>query len=343
MTRKLWIVTLSLSIPALLLSCANAHFVGGKNYVNQQVWDKAAAELEIAVEQQPNNAEAWYNLGIARGELGRKSGEEAEFRRAGEAFWRTKELTSKFDAEVDQRVDYFWEDLAARGQEFEAGGRYEDAARRFESALLLKPDHVASYSYLAQLYSRMGDVERAAEKYEAALERQPDNDTTLTNYAKFLEDSGLEERAIPLFEKLLVQRPDDDNLLHHLAGLYWEEGQQEKAIEIYHRMKDPTVLMNRGYDADAAEDHESALRYYEMARDVAEPGSEVYLDAFYNAIVAAYKGQNYTRAIELGEKLVEEQPDDPRNWRILGNSYARARMGEKSLRAFERAQALEGK
>ncbi|MFH1681772.1 MAG: tetratricopeptide repeat protein [Candidatus Eisenbacteria bacterium] len=344
MTRKQWTLTLSLTIPLFLLSCmANPHFVGGKNYVNQQVWDKAAAELEIAVQQQPSNAEAWYNLGIASGELGRKEGTEEHFRRAGEAFARTRELSDKFDAEADQKVQYFWEDLAARGQDLEAGGRYEEAARRFENGLLLKPEHVASYSYLAQLYSKMGDVERAAAKYEAALELRPDNDTTITNYAKFLEDSGLEDRAIPLFERLLESRPEDENILYHLADLYWKTGEQAKAIEIFTRMKDPTVLMNLGYDADAAEDYEESLRYYEMARDVAEHGSDAYFDAFYNAIVAAYKQQNYDKAIELGEKLVEERPDDPRNWRILGNSYARARMGEKSLRAFERAQELEGK
>lgn len=332
-TPRFVILPIAVAVLLVLACVSNPHFAGGKNYVKQEVWDKAAAELELAVQAEPANAEAWYYLGWAEGEQG-------HYGRASEAFARANELSDQFDALAEQRTQAFWEDLAARGQDLERGGQHGQAAEMFENAILLRPDHVASYSYVASLYAKMGNVDRAATKYEAALELRPDNDTTLTNYAKFLEDSGLEERAIPVFEKLLAQRPEDQVLIHHLAGLYWKTGREEQAIALYKKVKDPTVLMNLAYDSFAAGDFTSSLRYYGMAREVAEPQTDIYFDASYNAIVSAYKLEQFEEAVRLGEILVGEKADEAPYWRILGNAYARAKMTEKALDAHKRAEEL---
>ena len=328
-------VVLVSTVFLVFLSCmANPHFVGGKNYVKQQVWEKAVTELELAVVDQPENAEAWYYLGWA-------CGEEEDYGRAAEAFQKADELSDQFDEDVKQKVTFFWEDLAARGQDLEKGGDYEGAAVNFENALKLRPDHVASYNYVARLYGQMGDVEKAADKFEQGLELAPGNDTTLTNYAKFLEDNGLEDRAVPLFEKLLDERPGDEVLMHHLADLYGRTGQAEKEMAVYQELGDATAYMNRAYDAFGQEDFATSLDMYEKALLVAEPGSDVYLDAFYNGIVSAYKMGDYEKAIEMGERLVQEKPEDPQYWRILGNSYARIKRNEAALKALNQADKLE--
>ena len=324
-----------LSAILVTLACmANPHFVGGKNYIKQEVWDKAIQELEMATDEQPENAEAWYYLGWAYGETG-------DFGNAGRAFNRSKEISDQFAGQVDSKVNGFWTDLAARGQDLEKGGQYEAAAEKFENALLLKPDHVASYIYAANLYASMGDVEKAAEKYENALEIRPDNDTTITNYAKLLEENGLESRAIPLFEKLHESRPDDANLTHHLADLYGRTGQEEKQIELYRGLGDPGPLMARAFDAFAADRFEEAYDQYHKAMDVAAPGSEEYYDAAYNAMVSAYKAKRYDDAIFLGEKLTQEKPGESQYWRLLGNSYSKMKRAEDALNALSKANDLE--
>jgi tetratricopeptide (TPR) repeat protein len=328
-------VVLVSTVFLVFLSCmANPHFVGGKNYVKQEVWEKAVTELELAVGEQPENAEAWYYLGWARGEV-------EDYGGAAQAFQEADKLSDQFDDDVKQKVTFFWEDLAARGQDLEKGGNYEEAAEKFEDALRLRPDHVASYNYIAKLYGQMGEVERAAEKFEKGLELDPGNDTTLTNYAKYLEDNGLEDRAIPLFEKLLEDQPGDEILMHHLAELYGRTGQGEEEMAIYKELGDATAYMNRAYDAFAQEDFTTSLEMYEKALLVAEPGSDAYLDAFYNGIVSAYKMEDYEKAIEMGERLVQEKPEDPQYWRILGNSYARVKRNEAALKALNKADKLE--
>ena len=44
-------------------------FTSGKVYVQQKVWDKAAAQLECARKQEPDNIQAYLLLASARGEL----------------------------------------------------------------------------------------------------------------------------------------------------------------------------------------------------------------------------------------------------------------------------------
>ncbi|MBN1825623.1 MAG: tetratricopeptide repeat protein [Candidatus Eisenbacteria bacterium] len=332
---RLPILVFLLSMIVVSLACmANPHFVGGKNYIKQEVWDKAIVELEMATSAQPQNAEAWYYLGWAYGETG-------DFAKASGAFTKSKEISDQFADQVDTKVQDFWVDLAARGQDLAKGGQYEAAAEKFENALYLRPEHVGTYIFTADLYAGMGDVEKAAEKYEKALEIQPDNDTTLTNYAKLLEENGLDSRALPLFEKLHASRPDDANLAHHLADLYGRTGQEEKEIDLYRELGDPTPLMGRAYDAFAAERYEEAYDQYHKAMEVAPPGSDSYFDAAYNAMVSAYRAKRYEDAIALGEKLTQEKPEESQYWRLLGNSYSRVKRTADSLNALKKAQDLE--
>jgi tetratricopeptide (TPR) repeat protein len=375
----------------LVLSCANPHFVGGKNYVTQKVWDKAAEELEVAVQQQPGNAEAWYYLGWAHGEMG-------NYERAAQAFRESKKLSDVFSSQVDEKIDGFWNDLAARGQDLERSGQYDQAAKTFEQAILLRPEQVRSQNFLANLYARMGQNDKAMGVYERALQLQPDNDTTFQNYAKFLDESGLGEKAIPSFEKLIAGRPEEyrtlrvavldscrnhtrgdmsdadvletcrdflagqpgkkeldplrkemtrvrslEAIFHRVADLYLKAGDPGKAIELYRLVQDPVPLMNRAYDAFSADDYPAAFRYYGLAKEVAEPKSDIYFDASYNAIVSCFKMQDYPKAIELGEKLVAEKADEAQYWRILGNSYVRNKQTEKALEAHKKAEGLEKK
>lgn len=331
---RLTIVVLSLSILLFVACMANPHFVGGKNYVKQEVWDKAAAELEIATEQQPQNAEAWYYLGKSYGELG-------EFGKAADAFHQATELSDQFDADVERTVEAFWSDLAARGQDLEKGGAYAGAAVLIEDAIRLRPSHIPSYRFIARLYAQVGDVDKAATRYEEALEIRAEDDTTLTNYAKLLFDNGLEERAIPVFERLSKLQPDNETLNYQLADLYWGGGRREEALAIYRRYGDASNLMVRAAKAYEAESYAEAMEYYGMVRQVAEPGSEDYTDAFYNSVVTALQMKDAATAVRLGEELVKERPEDSRNWRALGQAYRDSGKQDKALDAYKKSQDLE--
>ncbi len=321
----------------LVISCAgNPHFIGGKNYVNQQVWDKAVGELEMAIEQQPSNAEAHYYLGWAYCEVG-------DFKRGGDSFGESKRLNEAFGEKADKKLEGYWSDLAARGQEFKNGGRFEEAAENLRNAIYLKPTNVRTLVFAGDIYSQMGQIDSAVELYDKAIESDPENDTTLTNYARLLEDNGREEDAIVQYDRLVQLREGDDKKLLQgkICQLYARIGDSEKELECYRSLGDASPIMNLAYEAYDKEDFATAKELYGKAKSVAAPGSPDYFDAFYFMMVSSYKAEEWDDAIELGEALVREAPDDPKYWSLLGNSYTKLGRGQDALRALKRKQDLE--
>ncbi len=334
--KSVW-VAIGLMAALVLVSCAgNPNFTGGKNYVNQQVWDKAVESFELAEASDPKNPEIQYYLGWAYCE-------NEQYEKAGAAFEKSKGISDKFSDKCDSKIEEYWTDLAARGQEFADGSQFEEATGFMEKALSLKPNDLNTYWYVAGLYGQMGEVEKAQGKFEKALELDEDNDTTLTNYANFLREHNREAEAIPLFEKLSSLKQDDENLSLHLAGLYDRAGQEEKALEIYKRLGNASAVMNEAYEAYDRKDFEPAAALYQRAMKIAEKGSEEYFNSYYYAAASFYKAEKWEKAIEVSEALIEEKGDDPLYFRLLGHCYKNVGRNNDALRAFKESEELESR
>lgn len=337
MKKNTAILSIGLLSALFLISCAgNPNFTGGKNYVKQGVWDKAAESFELAAAGDPKNPEIQYYLGWAYCETG-------DYQKAGAAFENSRGLSDNFSDKCDSKIDEYWNDLAARGQEFAEGSQFEDATNLLEEALHLKPNDLNTHWYVAGLYGQMGDVDKAQEKFSRALEIDPDNDTTLTNYANFLGEHGREAEAIPLFERLSSMKEDDENLSRHLARLYDRAGQGDKALEIYKRLGDASAIMNDAYESYDNGEFEHAANLYEKAMMISEKGSENYFNAYYYSAAAYYKAENWEKAIEVSEGLIEEKDDDPLYFRLLGNCYKNVGRNNEALRAFKKSEELESR
>ena len=111
--------------------------------LNLQKNDEAAPLLKEIVEQYPNNARAWYNLGLL-------------YKSTGDA----KAATDAFQHAVgaapnDADAHYFL------GLTLSQSGQYEDAIKQFEEAIKLDPFHASAEFGIATAYRRMGDFEKA--------------------------------------------------------------------------------------------------------------------------------------------------------------------------------------
>ena len=107
----------------------------------------------------------------------------------------------------------------------------------------------SSLSYLALLYSSMGQYDRALSLYEEALEiskaelgdRHPDTAASLNNLAELYRSMGHYDQALPLFEFALKimkselgdRHPNTGASLNSLAILYKSMGQYDRALPLY--------------------------------------------------------------------------------------------------------------
>src|SRR6266852_3933010 len=116
----------------------------GVSLLAQQKLEPARAALEAAAQQLPNDAYAWYNLGLVYKDLG-----VAE--KGIAAFQHVTEITQEPDAY------YFAGYLNAQLQ------KYDEAIATFQKGLALSPFHASSEFGLARTFQRKGDTAAARE------------------------------------------------------------------------------------------------------------------------------------------------------------------------------------
>ncbi|WP_201985387.1 tetratricopeptide repeat protein [Hymenobacter rubidus] len=126
-------------------SNSNLYAVRGSMYDQQKKTDLAVADYRKAVEMDPNNFDAEFNLGVYN------------YNKAADAYTKV----SKMDLKTYQ----------VSGKKYEAEGKkyFEAAIPYFEKALQLQPDDRNTISSLQKIYSRLGRT-ADSEKMNAKLQ-----------------------------------------------------------------------------------------------------------------------------------------------------------------------------
>jgi Flp pilus assembly protein TadD len=141
---------------------AFAHFNLGSILITQGRREEAVAHFTAALEADPQYASARVNLARALEQLGRTDEAIAQFRTAA-------------DASPDPETHFAMGALLAKQR------RIKEAARAFEAALAINPDHVAARANLANCQLFTGDVEAAIRNYEAVLRARPGDEAVRKN------------------------------------------------------------------------------------------------------------------------------------------------------------------
>ena len=122
------------------MGCQSSALASGKLYMKQHKYDKARVQLELAVEVEPANAEAHY-------ELGRICGLQGDYVDLAAAFDRAQELSPKFDEKIERERLHYWSRSYNDGVRA-AAGRGADlvtARRHFDTAVRILPDSLKAF------------------------------------------------------------------------------------------------------------------------------------------------------------------------------------------------------
>jgi membrane associated rhomboid family serine protease/Tfp pilus assembly protein PilF len=135
--------------------------------------DLAAAETAFrrVVRTQPQNASAWFNLGLILERTGRKQEAEQAFKRSGERGSDRPDIVTSLDPAAAKSARYFIRT-----------GNYSDAADVYRTALDADPSDAALWHHLGRLYIATEQHAAAIEAVQKAVELKPKN----TEYARTL-------------------------------------------------------------------------------------------------------------------------------------------------------------
>ena len=297
---------------------------GAKLDMNNGEYDRAIANIETALETDPDNVDAL----ILKNEIYRRQYEAAAGAEAKRMF-----LDDKFDDMVatlrraetlapdnpsvrDGRLNMWALAVnAGNGIIRDDNADATMAIPYLEAANELAPDSSQGYYSLGLVYIQAGEAARAVAPLERATELDPDDPTTVYYYGRalLLADRGSE--AVTVLEAAQAKFPDDENIQTILLNAYTSTGQTDQALERYAQAAqaqadDPIIRYNYGALLLEAERFDEAIVELTAASQL-DPTNP---DALYN-LGAAYQNKaalinargNETEDVAAADVLFDER------------------------------------
>jgi len=165
------------------------------------VWKALGASLQMqskdavsifqkTVELLPDDANAYFNLGVALQALGQLDQAMANYRRA-------LEIKSDYD-EASNNLGTALQDL----------GRLDEAIASFRRTLEIRPDYADAYYNLGNALKNLGQLDDATASYRRALEIKPNYVEAHNNLGNALQGLGQLDDATANFRRALEFKPD---------------------------------------------------------------------------------------------------------------------------------------
>ncbi|WP_158288900.1 XrtA/PEP-CTERM system TPR-repeat protein PrsT [Rubrivivax albus] len=324
---------------------------------------RALEVASAATKLEPGNAMAWHQLGNIQQALG-------DMKAALDAQERATALAPKFvDAHVaratvliavgrtadaralleqlktwkvsEPRASYLRATLLAEAGDMAAATEsWREAADLIDvmpSALRASSEPLLFAGALS--HRALGNLQKAREYLDILLGRNPRHFAGRAMQASFLLAANEFAKAKPVVDELLRQAPEEPQILYLAGQMSLARREYEQATEFFERAQSAgagnMALRDLALSQFAQGQGKVALANLERAyaKDAKDTRAGIEL-----AVAYARLGQG-RRAVDLAQKLVARQPDDPVLINFLGNIHGRLGDRANMRVAFERALA----
>jgi tetratricopeptide (TPR) repeat protein len=227
-----------------------------------------------------------------------------------------------------------------RGEELEKEG-----VAFWEKALDLNPTNQTLRYEIGRALFQTGALDRAAAHFETITDSTQDLDTRtgsqiLLAYIRSIQ--GATQEAETRYRKAIEMAPTNHWALSGLAHLLTDQERYEEAKEFFEKAvanqpNDATLLIQLGITCDHLDDLECAERVSRQAIQIDPTYAEAYnfLGYYY-----AERGIKLDEAVELIQKAMELQPNDPNITDSLGWAYFKKGDYSKAVEILQTAVSL---
>ncbi len=345
----------SLTTTLLLFSFQNPDFSAeGMKALEAEKYEIAAEYLAKAVQADPKDYAAQFNLALANSMLGKDAEAIAGYRKALEL------KPGLYQAELNLGM------LLIRNKQA------RDAVPLLDAAAAEKPKEFRPRLYLGDALLDSGEAGKAADAYRAALELDPKSGAAELGLARALAAAGRLKEADPHFRQAVQLDPSYRNVLLELAGMYEKTGNTADAIAIYQQFPDNVavreklgqMLMDAGRPADAIPQLEWAVRRSPTAanrlalaqayrknnepdKELALLGEAVRADPTNADLRMAYGRElrdqrKFAEAAQQFYRVTQMRPDSVEAWNELSAMLISLENYPQAIAALDRVKALGG-
>ncbi|MEM9386295.1 MAG: XrtA/PEP-CTERM system TPR-repeat protein PrsT [Pseudomonadota bacterium] len=303
---------------------------------------EAIIDLRNAVANEPNNAQARFELGSATLRLGDAASAEKELRRARDLGYDAQPTIPKMAealillgrprealAELANAEEQSATILGLAGLAYETDRNADRALRAYQGALKLDPNEERALLGVARSALAKGDRVVAEEAFSKAVAAHGDSPRVRLDYGRYLYSRGRVNDAVDQYQQGLAQplaqqqRPVSWDLHLSMAEAQLATGDLEGAaesIETLNQLQPDHVLVKYLRARIAFESKDLALASELAARVVVEaPQFEAgqMLQATINL-----SRQEYAQARLVLERLAKRNPNDPQVRKLLAAAQA---------------------
>jgi tetratricopeptide (TPR) repeat protein len=220
----------------------------GVDFYQKGDYAKALEQFTHALEFEPANADAHYNMGLV--------------------YFEKREL--------DRAIDEYMKSVTCKG----GGGpwaylnlgsalaqkcSFDEAVGAYKEAIKVRPDFPEAYNNLAVALENLGKTDEAIAAYRKAVELKADYFEPLYNLGMLLQKKKEYSEAVKIYEKAHIVKPDEPYIYFNLACCYAPMGQKEKALAAL------SSAFEKGFEyPDIAEKYTPALASLKKERQFKE-------------------------------------------------------------------------
>lgn len=223
-------------------------FTFGAAFSQAGYLDQAIREFTLALESDPDYAEAQYNLGTLYLKRGQPDAARQHLLRAVElrpiypdAINNLGMLAAEA-GEAEDAIRYFQQAIAQQpdyalaifnlGNVYRREQRFGEAKQALDRAAALAPDDPEVNYGVGMLYAQLNDTNQAQRYWQRALQLRPDYPQALNNLGVLLVRQGKIAEAQEEFQKAVRAAPDFDQPYLNLARLYMTQSDKGRARAI---------------------------------------------------------------------------------------------------------------
>jgi tetratricopeptide (TPR) repeat protein len=308
--------------------CGSPEFTGAKVHMQQKNYKEAIRLLELEVEKNPTNAEAWYLLGGLKAD-------EGDYEGMNKAFNEALKLSQQHAAEIRAIRYNNWGQNLNLGVMYlekaspDSAEYYEKSINAFKKSIASWPDTGLTYKYLAYAYNNKGDLANALENYAKAWELDQDVE------------------ALKRIGRIYIVRAEEHKTKFETVNA--EKLKKWKTVESVKKMSNKSdVLQALGAPDNIKRGPRGSKKeewtYNAYALTVSVDGDKVTGKSFrtpYNPEIDSTEyhaaQREYTKAVEYLEKATEKDPKDSETLNMLLRAYIESNRLNEAIKAFQTA------
>ncbi|MBL4665193.1 MAG: tetratricopeptide repeat protein [Nitrospinaceae bacterium] len=220
----------------------------------------------------------------------------------------------------------------------------EEAEKRFQMSVILKPNLLQARKYLAWIYERLGKHEEALREYNLLLKLKLKNSFIDERVAKLQNPSDpAYKNEMSNHKGIPAELEKQPNAHMRIAAIYFEEALYLRALDEFQLVvaaddhKDPHVLMARIYESQGRLD--KAIEEFKILRNLEPKSMDILL---YSARLYSLD-KKMDVAVKLLQNAIEMEPENDQIYHSLALAYMSNQENGKALESMKKALALNPK